>query len=154
MDLSLNGIKVSVSEAEIAALLRERLLGQAVPARTESTAPVIAAELGGAIYAGITLHEGKPHNLYLLPGEREKIDWKDAGAWAEQQGGTLPSRIDQLVLWQNLKAQFKPEWYWSCEPYAGNEDRYAWSQNFYDGYQLSTNESSLLRARAVRRIAI
>jgi hypothetical protein len=115
--------------------------------------PPIGTELDGGIYAGLTLHDGRPHQFVLLPGEKEEITWKDATAWAEKQSGTLPSRIDQLVLWQNLKSEFKEAWYWSGEQHAGDES-YAWYQTFYDGSQDYGHKLDELRARAVRRIEI
>ncbi len=115
--------------------------------------PSIGAEWRGGIYAGLTLHENKPYALVLLPAEREEINWKEAIAWAEQQGGMLPSRIDQLVLWQNLKAHVQATWYWSCDPYAGYESS-AWCQDFGYGGQGNDTKSAKLRARAVRRMPI
>ena len=85
------------------------------------------------IYAGLTLHDNAPMALVLLPGD-EKLNWKDAIAWAAKQGGELPSRVDHLVLLKNLKAEFKDTWYWSSETYASHAD-YAWCQNFGSGFQ-------------------
>jgi hypothetical protein len=65
----------------------------------------------------------------------------------------LPSRIDQLVLFQNLKGKFEAKLYWSGTPYAGDES-YAWFQGFYYGLQSSYRKGFKLRARAVRRVAI
>jgi len=116
-------------------------------------APAIGAEYEGGLYAGLTLHDGRPHQLVLLPGDQDDGNWKDAIAWAEKQGGTLPSRIDQLVLWQNLKAQFQAAAYRSCEQHASNES-YAWCQNFTTGYQYYGDKGYELRARAVRRFPL
>src|SRR3990167_8895127 len=116
MDLDLNGIKVSISETEIAAVMRRHLLAEESPAlKMSGLLPAIGADFDGGLYAGLTLYDGQPHALVLLPGECEAADWKYAIGWAEEHNGTLPSRIDQLVLWQNLKGQFKEAWYWSCE---------------------------------------
>ena len=106
----------------------------------------------GGIYAGMSLHEGLPVELVLLPGD-EELKWEDAKAWAEKQGGSLPSRIDQLVLLQNLKSEFKERAYWSSEHYAG-DSAYAWYQTFSYGYQDDTHKGGRLRARAVRRLPI
>jgi hypothetical protein len=75
-------------------------------------------------------------HLVLLHGEAEDVNWKDAIAWAEKAGGVLPSRIDHLVLFKNLRDQFKKDgWYWSSEEHAEYSD-YAWVQYFgYGGYQ-------------------
>ena len=104
------------------------------------------------IYAGLSLENERPVALVLLQGEIE-ANWKDAIAWADKQDGDLPSRIDQLVLFKNLKSEFKEEAYWSGEPYAGAES-YAWYQTFGGGGQTSHHKGTKLRARAVRRVTI
>jgi hypothetical protein len=108
----------------------------------------------GEIYAGITLHEGKPMHLVLLPGD-EKKNWKDAAAWAKAQGGELPNRHDALVLFENKKTRGKHEatWYWTSQTYASNAD-YAWYQDFGYGSQYDDHKSNENRCRAVRRVAI
>ena len=106
----------------------------------------------GERYAGISLHEGKPCHLVLLPGDEEK-NWKDAGAWAAEQGGELPNRHDALVLHDNLNDQFQRDWYWTSVPYAHN-GAYAWFQSFYYGDQDGSRKDDDYRARAVRRVAI
>ncbi|BBH11750.1 C-type lectin-like domain-containing protein [Chromobacterium haemolyticum] len=105
----------------------------------------------GEKYAGLILIDGKPsHHVVLLDGDVEKA-WEDARAWAAEQGGDLPSREEQALLYANLKAEFKPEWYWSNTQYS----RYtAYEQTFDYGtqhYHVKLNE---LRARAVRRLPI
>jgi len=80
--------------------------------------PEIGAPLENGIYAGLSLHAEQPFALVLLPGELDSAKWNDAVAWAEKQGGALPSRIDQLVLFKNLKSEFKEAYYWSVEEYA------------------------------------
>jgi hypothetical protein len=119
----------------------------------QDCAPAIGAAYQGGICAGLSLHEGKPVELILLPGEREEITWAAAVKWAEEQGGTLPSRIDQLVLLANLKAEFKEAYYWSGAQTADDE-RWAWCQSFGYGNQSTNTKGGKLRARAVRRAAI
>ena len=132
-------------------VLGKALNGAALPAAA-STLPAIGAEYQGGIYAGLSIHENHAVALVLLPGD-EVLPWDAARAWATKQGGTLPSRIDQLVLFQNLKAQFKEAAYWSCAPYAGHAS-YAWYQDFTNGTQYYDRKGSQLRARAVRRLPI
>lgn len=145
----------NVSVQTLAQALLERVSnGDAAPlASTHGIAlPAIGAAWKGGIYAGLTVHDNDPAELILLPGD-EELNWKDAGAWAEKQGGVLPSRIDQLVLFKNLKAEFQEAWYWSGEQYA-HDDAYAWCQSFSYGGQFSTHKSSHGRARAVRRLPL
>jgi hypothetical protein len=114
--------------------------------------PAIGAPLEDGIYAGITVHMDLPLALVLLPGE-DKLPWAKAGNWAKAQGGILPSRFDALVLFKNLKKEFKEEWYWTSEEYAGYAD-FAWVQGFDYGDQSSDHKSDVCRCRAVRRAAI
>jgi hypothetical protein len=108
----------------------------------------------GEHYAGIVVLDGKPtHHLVVLPGELDAATWKKAAAWAKEQGGELPNRREQALLFANAPEQFKSGWYWSNEQHAALSD-FAWFQDFSDGYQSSSNLSSKLRARAVRRLII
>jgi len=107
----------------------------AVDTRTfaDDAEPQIGSALDGGIFAGLTLDDGRPARLILLPGD-EELNWKDAKAWAAKQDGMLPSRIDALVLWQNLKKEFKDTWYWTSAPFAGADDS-TWVQSFDYGSQ-------------------
>jgi len=120
---------------------------------TLTSLPAIGTTWNGGIYAGLSLENEKPVALVLLPGDLDDGPWDDAVSWAKKQGGVLPSRIDQLVLLQNLKSEFKPDWYWSGAPDAGDES-YAWCQDFTSGTQSNDRKYTKLRARAVRRVAI
>ena len=83
----------------------------AAPAHAVHTSalPAIGSAYGTiGLYAGLTIDDGDPYELVLLPGEFEG-NWKDALAWAEKQGGVLPSRVDALILWQNLPGEFRKE---------------------------------------------
>jgi hypothetical protein len=104
-------------------------------------------------FAGLSLENGRPVALVLLPGELESGKWQNAIAWAEKQDGELPSRIDQLVLLKNLKSEFKEAWYWSAEQLASGPE-FAWGQYFDDGYQNFLHKVTSFRARAVRRYKI
>ena len=109
----------------------------------------------GEHYAGIVLGaDGTPsHHLILLPGEADDIKWKAALKWAEKQGGELPTRQEQALLFANLKGEFQGAWYWSNQQHESDEG-YAWAQDFYDGYQSFFHHYVGLRARAVRRLTI
>jgi hypothetical protein len=119
---------------------------------TVSQAPTLKK---GELYAGIILGKdgAANHHLILLPGQKEDINWADAGKWAKKIGGELPTRREQALLYANLKEAFEERWYWSCEQHAGNAD-YAWYQDFEDGNQSHDHKDYELRARAVRRLAI
>jgi hypothetical protein len=118
--------------------------------------PEVQIELrNGEHYAGIIIgKDGEPsHHLILLPGDAEDIKWKDAKAWSEAQGGSLPTRREQSLLYANLKEQFQGRWYWSNEEHAAGSGC-AWYQDFFNGLQYYGSKDNELRARAVRRLVI
>jgi len=102
---------------------------------------------------GVSIHDNKPVWLVLLPGELEAGTWQEAQEWAKKQDGELPTRIDQLVLFKNLKSEFKEACYWSGEQRADGS-AHAWGQGFDNGYQYGWHEGFKFRARAVRRVPI
>ena len=108
----------------------------------------------GEIYAGILIVDGKPaHHLALLPCTTKPLSWKKAVSWAQEQGGALPTRKEQALLFANAAQAFERDWYWSGEQYAGDES-FAWCQDFISGYQDYNHKDFKLRARAVRRVII
>lgn len=109
----------------------------------------------GEEYAGLILgKDGEvSYHLILLPGAADSINWKDAIKWAEAQGGELPTRREQALLYANLKEQFDGAWYWSSEQRAG-DSVYAWCQYFDGGDQGWGGKGDERRARAVRRLII
>lgn len=90
------------------------------------------------------------HYLILLPGQADDVNWNAAREWAAEQGGELPTRREQSLLFANLKGEFEAEWYWSSEQHEENSG-WAWYQNFYDGIQYNRHQSNEFRARALRR---
>ncbi len=109
----------------------------------------------GEVYAGLILgQDGAPdHHLIVIPGEAEKVTFAEAQKWARKQGGDLPTRREQRVLFANAKEAFTPEWYWSGEINA-SVARYAWFQDFTFGSQSGGHVYDHCRARAVRRLII
>lgn len=110
----------------------------------------------GELYAGIMLDdEGKPsYHLILLPGDVADINWTNATSWAVEQGGELPKRREQSLLFANLKQHFEKSYYWSSEAYE-SDNAYAWCQTFSLGYQDGYRKDYYYcRARAVRRLEI
>lgn len=108
----------------------------------------------GEIDAGIILGKNgeKDYRLILLPGD-VSMTWAKAKKWAAENGGELPSRREQSLLFANCQEHFEKDWYWSGEQRAA-VSYYAWFQDFNRGVQYDTLTSSKLPARAVRRIPI
>ena len=154
-------ITLQIGEAKIT-LPAETILKNFLTTLGKSTsqpAPVAAQnrpELNeGEHYAGIILgKDGEAdYHLILLPDEAIDIKWKDAQAWAEEQGGFLPTRREQSLLFANLKEHFKPRWHRSCETHQEHTSS-AWIQSFDDGTQGYNVKGIGLFARAVRRVQI
>jgi hypothetical protein len=121
--------------------------------RTITVAAATIELQDGEHYAGLILNaDGTPsHHLVLRPEADKRMPWQAAVELAKDQGGTLPTRQEQALLFANLKDQFKAAWYWSNEEYEG-DGSYAWGQGFYDGNQLDGRKSYEGRVRAVRRL--
>jgi len=124
----------------------------ATPTQLTATPIVIPPLNDGERWTGIVSVGTQLHHVILLPGDFVG-NWKASSAWAKEQGGELPSHLEQSLLWAELKDQFQADWYWSCEQHASYPG-YAWVQSFYDGYQHFDPTDDYYRARAVRRVTI
>jgi len=114
----------------------------------------IALAAGERVAGTILGDDGTPsHYLILLPASAEDLTWNDAMQWAAKQGGALPTRREQSLLFANLKHAFDERYYWSCEQHDKNAG-WAWCQHFTDGVQNYRRLSSEFRARAVRRASV
>jgi len=113
----------------------------------------------GEIYGGIYPADNKPIWFLAAP---KIMDHFDAAAWAEEKGGTLPTREqgDYLTTLQgkgggftelfNRGGSFPAGWVWLAEPSASY--RYvAWCQGLCDGFQGHSNRNDELPVLCVRR---
>jgi hypothetical protein len=109
----------------------------------------------GEEYAGLLLgKDGQPdQHIILLPGDPDSVTWKQAKDFAKKQGGELPTRREQSLLFANLKEHFKGDWYWSGEQRA-SYSYCAWGQDFGYGTQDFDHLDFRCRARAVRRLVL
>jgi len=149
MNITLEQIEAKQTElADLIAKLKVQ------PKPTQYGIPAIVISLApGERYAGLVLDDnGEPsHHLVLLPGEAEEVNWDEAKDWVIEQGGGLPTRQEQALLYANLRSEFKDFWYWSSEEHGSAS---AWFQNFCNGTQYYYHQDHELRARAVRRLSI
>lgn len=108
----------------------------------------------GEHYAGAIIQpDGTGHHVIVLHGDKDDGEWQEAMDWAKEQGGDLPSRVEQSLLFAHSKDQFKEDWYWSNTQHASHSSN-VWYQNFDNGNQNYYDKHTHLRARAVRRLAI
>jgi hypothetical protein len=105
----------------------------------------------GERYAGIIAEkeDGASYHLILLPGLVKGISQEDAREWAAKQGGFLPTRREQSLLYVSLREEFEPAWYWWDEPYVDN--KHAWFNRVSKESKPEVSTDLFLRARAVRR---
>ena len=114
----------------------------------ELTAPELLP--GETWIATLVADDGKTkYHLTVLDGDNDEADWDTQMRWAKEQGGDLPDRVEQAILFKYAKHLFKGEAYWSNTQYSSLN---AWYQDFDSGYQYYGNKSSELRARVVRRL--
>lgn len=113
----------------------------------------ILDESKGERYGGLLLgKDGEPdRHIIKLPGDNDPANWQAQMEWAKSIGGELPTRRMQSLLIANLKEEFQPTWYWSCEQ---REAGSAWDQCFNRGDQLWDYTYGKCRAVAVRSVAI
>ncbi len=125
---------------------------KAAPAAAPVTITLPALEKGEAL-GGILFKDGKPlHHVIILPGDTSGT-WDEMMKSAKKQGGELPTRKEQALLFACAPEHFKPDWYWSGEARASDAE-YAWDQYFSNGGQNYWPKSDKYRARAVRRVPI
>ncbi len=119
---------------------------------TLAALPAIGAALAGGTFAGLTtLPNGTHHAVVLLPGKGDDLTWQQAGEWAAEQGGALPTRPVAALLFANVQAQLQPEWHWTADEHSAS---YAWSCNFFYGSQDYDRKSCEGSAVAVRLIPL
>lgn len=166
MNVTKNGITISISDTEIVRMALERLNDAPRPiafVHLESDVPRIGEEWSsqGGIYAGVARgRDGAPdYHLIVGPEFDGELAHEPATKWAAglQLHGfsdyTLPFRKEQALSFANVPELFKPAYYWSCEQHASYSD-YAWFQGFSDGYQSLWSKVFTVRARVVRRLVI
>lgn len=112
--------------------------------------PALGQPFEGGTFAGLTTRKDGTHcAVVLLPGRKEDINWKDAKAWAAEQGGELPTRPVAALLYANAKDQLQPYWHWTADEEGAS---YAWGCLFYYGNQGTSHKSYEGSVVAVRRV--
>ena len=88
---------------------------------------------------------------WLGPESEEEMTWQEAKEWCEQQGCVLPSREVLLMCFikEDIRKQFKTDWYWSGDEYSENPAAYAWVQFFNSGGQDDLDKTNTLYVRGV-----
>lgn len=123
-----------------------------IVALTLDMLPALGEALDGGIFAGITTtKEGVHVAVVLLPARGEDLNWQAAQEWAKDAGGELPSRPVAALLFAHVKKHLLGGWHWTSESEGAS---WAWSCDFYDGYQFNDDRSAELSAVAVRQIPL
>ena len=93
--------------------------------------PQLGQPIDAGIFAGvITRPDGTHCAVIRLPENGTKLTWKKAMTWAKEQGGELPSRPVEALLFANVKAALPSGWHWTSEEAAACR---AWLCGFPDG---------------------
>lgn len=114
--------------------------------------PAIGQPLEGGTFAGVTTKKDGTHcAVILLPGKGEDLTWQKALAWADEQGGELPTRPVAALLFANVKDKLESEWHWTADEYSEN---YAWFCHFGYGFQFYDHKDFFSSAVSVRCIPL
>lgn len=122
-------------------------------ATTNPSLPTLGTPMAGGKCAGVTT--GKDGVAYALislpPSAPRRMNWRDAMAFAEESGASLPNRVEAAMLFANIPGEFERRWHWLGEQSSPN---YAWLQYFDDGNQDTGNKNYEGVVRLVRRLPI
>lgn len=125
------------------------------PAALVHVYPAIHIELrAGECYAGPVLNEDgsvKHHLVLMAERPSEKLNWRDALAWAALTGGSLPDRQEAALIFANCKPHVDAAWHWTSEEHAENASC-AWKCFFGNGSQSYGGKVNDGTVRAVRRL--
>jgi hypothetical protein len=126
---------------------------QAAQAATPLNLPRLGAPLADGKFVGITTDKiGDVYALILLDDKPAKrLNFADAKAWAASIGALLPSKVESMLLCENLNDEFEQTWHWTSEQCSSDS---AYVQGFDDGSQSYGYVTSERPARAVRRFPI
>jgi hypothetical protein len=145
---------IQAKQTELASLIAQLL---ATPKQAPTTIEIEEDSIelaAGEHYAGAVLDANGQHmhHLVLMAAKAEQdMTWQAALEWAEAEGGVLPTRQEQALLFANCKPHLQPRWHWSCEEHE-NDASYAWFCYFFEGYFVYDLKSYEGSAVAVRRV--
>lgn len=146
---------IQAKQTELASMIAQLL---ATPVKT-TTIQILEDSIelaAGEHYAGAVLDADGQHraHLVLMAARAEhNMTWQAALEWAEAEGGALPTRQEQALLFANCRPHLQAGWHWSCEEHESDAS-YAWGCYFSNGYQSHDHKSYEGGAVAVRRIPI
>lgn len=145
--------QIQAKQTELASMIAQLLAtpAQSTTIEIEEDSIELAA---GERYAGAVLDANGQHmhHLVLMAARAEQnMTWQAALEWAEAEGGALPTRQEQALLFANCKPHLTPRWHWSCEEHETDASS-AWGCGFSHGGQLHDHKSSEGSAVAVRRV--
>ena len=125
------------------------------PPKAASVAKIVmpALKKGEVWICGMVQLDGRVVHTILMPGESKDLKHQDAMDWAKKQGGDLPDRVEQAMLFRDHRKLFQQRAYWSNTTNADFSGS-AWGQYFSYGGQSYWGKDRKLLARAVRRVAI
>jgi len=145
--------QIQAKQTELATMIAQ-LLATPVQSTTIQILEDTIELAAGEHYAGAVLDANGQHRCHLVlmaaKAEQDKT-WQAALEWAEAEGGVLPTRQEQALLFANCKPHLAPRWHWSCEEHESDAS-YAWGCGFGYGDQYGNHKSYEGGAVAVRRV--
>lgn len=146
---------LAILQAEFKAL-GQRLSAFEVQSKASASFPVTVEypdlNEGERFLSAVIRADGRKEITILLPGSFQG-NWQASLDWAKSIGGDLPTRVEQALLYADMREEFEESYYWSNEAHETN-DACAWTQLFGYGYQSYDRKGDYNRARAVRRLVI
>ena len=159
MELTINGVRVIIADAEVSEVIRQYLLADtrfASPRIVPYSLPLIGSTFQDGIYAGIVRGiKGQPdYGLLVGPEAPEKLNWKRAHEFAaDHKGWRLLLRPEGWLCKANVPELFKQEWYWTGAQFEADDDL-AWAQGFVIGGQDDCLKRDEFRVRLVRSLVL
>lgn len=93
------------------------------------------------------------HLVVLDAKPAERLTWKKAIAWAQEQGNgaRLPTQLEAMFAFTTSREAFEPNWHWTGTQYSRD---YAFGQGFEYGSSTCNGKDGERRVRAFRGLAL
>lgn len=108
------------------------------------------------VYAGLILGEDFTPDYHLFLSIKRPVGqrpWLEAGKWALQVGGELPTRRELLLLIINCGKHLNEGFYWTCEKYPDNHTC-VWIVETVLGHTDYAHSATSCQVCAVRRVPV
>ena len=114
-----------------------------------------ATKWGGLknVAAAISATDGFANTEAMAAAGSKLGQWARALRLGGHDDWYIPSRLELLLAFAEMRDQFAQDWYWTSTQ-TKQDTQYAWIQLFGNGGQYDDRKDFELRARAVRRVPL